>query len=533
MKLRTHLLYVILLLLNFSSVSSFAANKDNNANQSDSSSLIVQTKQGKVRGTFDNDMAVWRGIRYAKAPAGDLRFRVPQPVENWTGVKDAVAFGPVAPQSESNLGTKGAQSEDCLLLNIWSPAADGKKRPVMFWIHGGGFEIGSGSSDLYYGANLAKKGDVVVVTINYRLGPLGFLYFKNAGNNNHQFENNLGIRDQIAALQWVKENIAAFGGDPAQVTIFGESAGGTSVQTLLATRVAQGLFKGAISESGPPAILWSPEIGEKITNKYCSILRINPDSLQLLKNVPVDTLKEAQEILRKYMVAETNEKVFSPTIDGDILTGDIFKCMKPEIGGKVALMIGTNMNESTMFASKRLKMAPRTSKELEKYFDAVTTKEEKEKVLAAYSNYPRKSGVTDILTDAIFRVPAIRLAECRSTYSSVYMYRFEWTSFALNVSGLKSFHGLEIPFVFGNEQGKLGGFLKVIATQKLIARLSGEMQQAWINFARYGNPNGTGAETWKPYSAADRSTMIFNKKSHVVQDPNGTQRAAWQGVKYY
>ena len=512
----------LLLLSSFYTQTAVAANDNISDN-------IVQTKQGKVRGTYERDVCVWRGIKYAKAPLGDLRFRAPQPVESWIGVKDAVAFSPVAPQQESNLGTKGPQSEDCLALNIWSPAADAKKRPVMVWIHGGGFVIGSGSSDLYYGANLAKKGDVVIVTINYRLGPLGFLYF----NNNKDFESNLGIRDQIAALEWVKQNIAAFGGDPDLVTIFGESAGGTSVQTLLATHSANGLFERAIAQSGPPALPWSTTIADSITNIFLRILKVSPNNLQVLKHLPTDTLLAATKELEKYMIANMNDKVFSPTIDGELLTHDIFKCMKPEVGGIVPVLIGCNRNESSMFASKRLKIAPNNAKDLEKYFDAVTTQESKTKVTTAYSKYPRKSAVLDILTDAVFRVPSIRLAECRSLYAPVYMYRFEWSSFALNISGLGSFHGLEIPFVFGNHEGKLGGLLKLIATKKLANRLTDQMQTAWLNFARYGNPNGKGEETWKPYTVDERATMIFSKESKLVKDPDAKQRAAWDGVVYY
>jgi para-nitrobenzyl esterase len=385
---------------------------------------------------------------------------------------------------------------------------------------------------LYRGTQLAKNGDVVVVTINYRLGPFGFLYFEKTGAANHGLENNLGIRDQIAALQWVKENIAAFGGDPAQVTIFGESAGGTSVETLLATPSAKGLFKGAIAESGPPAIVWQPAVAQGITNKYCALLNISPDSIYLLKTMPLDTLKAAEDKLLEYMVAETNEKVFAPSVDGQVLTNDIFKCMKPDPSNEVALMIGTNHDEITMFASKKLKMAPRDAKGLDKYFDEVA-KESKPKVLAGYENYPRRSAVMDILTDAVFRIPAIRLAECRSMYSPVYMYRFEWSSFLLNLAGYKSFHGLEIPFVFGNTDGKVGKLLRVLATKKLITRLSGEMQQRWINFARYGNPNGKETETWKKYDLSERATMIFDKKTRVSNDPDGKQRAAWDGVSYY
>ncbi|MCX6200322.1 MAG: carboxylesterase/lipase family protein [Bacteroidetes bacterium] len=493
------------------------------------SSLVVETKQGKIRGGMDKNSCVWRGIKYAEAE----RFGVPKSVKHWEGVKDVVEFGAIAPQAKSSITPDGLQSEDCLFLNVWSPAPDGKKRPVMFWIHGGGFVIGAGSAPLYHGDNLATNGDVVVVTINYRLGPLGFLYFKDSIYGNNSAENNLGIRDQIAALQWVKENIAAFGGDPDNVTIFGESAGGTSVETLLSVNSAKGLFHRAIAESGPPAIIWSPDIAMSVTKKFCSILGLSPNDVSRLKAIPLDSIKAAEEILLAYLVKETNQKVFSPTIDGNVLTSDIFKCMKPDLANKVDIMLGTNKNEATMFASKKLRMVPRTSQELSKYFNEVTSPQSKEQVIAAYENYPHKSGVLDILTDAVFRIPAIRLAECRSMYSSVYMYRFEWSSFLLNLSGMKSFHGLEIPFVFGNNEGHQGRLLRVIATKKLIARLSGEMQQSWINFARYGNPNGTKTEWWKKYTADDRSTMIFSKHSKLVQDPDAKQRKAWEGVCYY
>lgn len=511
--------FIAIVFLLSTSLISFSAN--DNIPQS-----IAETKQGKLRGTVENGISVWKGVRYAKAPVGDLRFRAPQQLEKWEGVKDAVEFGTIEVQPQSKFNAGGEQSEDCLFLNIWSPAADGKKRPVMFWIHGGGFIVGAGSSPLYNGNNLAKNGDVVVVTINYRLGPLGFLYFKNENG----FDNNLGIRDQIAALKWVNENIAAFGGDPNTITIFGESAGGTSVETLLAAKSAKGLFQRAIAESGPPAILWDKDAGELITAKYLEILGVEKNNFAKLKAIPADTLKVAEDKLLNWMIAETNHKVFSPTIDGEILTGDIFKCLKPDPDNIVSLMIGTNKNEATMFASKKLKMVPDDSEGLEKYMDGATTQESKKKVISAYTNYPRKSGVLDILTDAVFRIPAIRIAECQSQFAPVYMYRFDYTSFLLNASGMKSFHGLEIPFVFGNTGMKL---MKFIASKKRVKQLTVEMQGAWLNFAKFGNPNGNSEDVWKKYDTEKRATMIFKKKTELVYDPDGEVRKAWDGVTYY
>lgn len=500
----------------------------------DTAKLLVNTAQGKVLGTIEKGVPVWKGIPYAKAPVGQLRMKAPVPHEKWDGIRSASEYGSSCPQPESGFVGGEALSEDCLFLNIWSPAADGRKRPVMFWIHGGGFVVGTGASELYNGANLSANGDVVVVTINYRLGALGFLYFDEEIRKLYGYENNLGIRDQIAALGWVKQNIEAFGGDPAQITIFGESAGGTSVETLLACPAAKGLFNRAIAESGPAAILWQAETAKMLTDKFYAILGVSHDSLHLLQGISVDTLKKAEALLMEYMIAKTPHKVFSPTIDGKLLTTDIFQCLSPAQSGNVALMIGTNKDESTMFASRKLKMAPDNAKDLEQQFFHVFKPGEKEKVTAAYKKYPRKRGVLDLLTDAVFRIPAIRLAECQSKHSTVYMYRFEYSSFFLNLSGMRSFHGLEIPFVFGNTQdGRTGRLIKYIASKKTIRNLSGTMQTAWVNFARYGNPNGKKQEIWKPFDTDVRATMIFDRKSIPVNDPDGEQRRAWEGVQYY
>ncbi|MBK8659787.1 MAG: carboxylesterase/lipase family protein [Bacteroidetes bacterium] len=493
----------------------------------------VTLTQGTVRGQVQNGVHCWKGIRYAQPPVGELRFKAPVALPASAGVSDALGYGGSAMQMPSRFLGDEAVSEDCLFLNIWSPAPDAKKRPVMVWIHGGGFVVGSGSSALYDGANLAKNGDVVVVTINYRLGVLGFLYFDKNGQATEGFENNLGISDQMAALRWVKANIAAFGGDPEQVTIFGESAGGTSVQTLLAAPQAKGLFKGAIAESGPAAILWQPDVACHLTSKFLELLKVPADSLHLLKTLPADQLVAAQEELLRYMIDKTTNKVFSPTIDGQVVTNDIFTCLSPRQSGNVALMIGTNKDESTMFASRRLRMVPANAKALKKEFLHLITPEQQQRVTSAYAAYPRKRGVLDLLTDAVFRMPALRVADCQSMHAPVYMYRFEWNSFLLKLSGLRSFHGLEIPFVFGNSEGRNGKLLRLIASKKTIRQLTGHLQQSWINFARYGSPNAPDTQQWKAYTSQERATMIFDRKTRLVLDPDSHIRQAWDGVYYY
>lgn len=499
----------------------------------DSVSYVVKTTLGVVKGEREKDVLVWRGLPYAQPPVGEARFALPKPVQAWDTVLEATKFGPVCPQVSSSFEGNSTMDENCLSLNIWSPATDGAKRPVMFWIHGGGFVVGSGSSELYNGSTLSKNGDVVVVTINYRLGALGFLHFTDEQQATGNFENNLGIHDQIAALKWVKNNISAFGGDPNNMTIFGESAGGTSVATLLACPEAKGLFQRAIVESGPSAILWNRQTATTLTNKYFEFLGISADSIHLLKSVPVEDLKNAEDKLLKYMVAETPHKVFSPTIDGSLLTTDIMSCLNPNQTGNVAMMIGTNKDEATLFASRRLKMAPRDAKGLDKYLFPAMKPNDRSKIISAYGKFPRRRAVLDLITDAIFRVPAIRMAENQSQHAPVYMYRFDWSSFALNIAGLRAFHGLEIPFVFGNKDGKTGRLLRLIASRKTRETLGGKMQSSWINFARYGNPNGPEGGEWKQFNNSEYATMIFNRKSVLVSDPDSEQRKAWEGVRYY
>lgn len=512
----------------------FAHAKTDKTNTARPTGAVVETTYGRLQGTTEHGTYCWKGIAFAKPPVGEWRYSAPQKPDSWDGIKQATEYGSASLQQKSRFTENQTKSEDCLYLNVWSPAADNQKRPVMVWIHGGGFVVGAGSSDLYNGANLAKQGDVVVVTINYRLGVLGFLYFDERDTLYRGFDNNLGIRDQIAALQWVKENIAAFGGDPNQVTIFGESAGGTSVETLLACPSAKGLFHKAIAQSGPASMLWQPETAKLLTQKFFSLLGLQETDVQKLKTISADTLKKAEDALLKYMVFETTHRVFAPTIDGSFLPNDIFQCLSPKQSGNIPLMIGTNMDEATMFARKDLRMMPNNSKDLERDFLHVVKPEQKKKIVAAYKHFPRKRGVLDLLTDAVFRIPAIRMAECQSMHSPVYMYRFQWSSMMLNITGMRTFHGLELPFVFGNtQQGRTGKLMRLIATPRTVKLLTKQMQQSWLNFARYSNPNGATDGSWKPYTAEHRSTMIFDKNAEVINDPDAQQREAWVDVKYY
>ena len=497
----------------------------------DSTSLIVQTRQGKLRGIVKDGVCEWRGVRYAKAPIGDLRFHSPQPPDKWDGIKNAAEFGSIAPQMKRALGEKQSQNEDCLFLNVWSPAADEKKRPVMFWIHGGGFMAGSGSSDLYDGSQFAKNGDVVIVSINYRLGALGFLYFKDMPNNN--FESNLGIKDQIAALQWVKENIAAFGGDPNAVTIFGESAGAVSVLTLMGTPAAKGLFTIAISESGAPDMLWRPKMATDVTTRFLKVLGITPDNLSKLKTIPADSLNSAMEKFVQIMRVEPSlAKTFSPTIDGDLIPYDLATAISKNQAAGIPLLIGTNNNEANLFALRKLKMVPVNAEQLEPYMARVSA-DSRKRLIKAYKEYPHKSGVLSIITDGIFTFPSIHFAELQSGIAPTYMYRFDWYSMGLGLVGLKACHGVELPLVFGTLDTGFGKKLGIMGNKKTIRALSHSVQQSWINFARTGNPNSSGQNTWQRYDAAGRNTLIFDKNIYSTADPKKEQREAWKGLTIF
>ncbi|MGH9885605.1 MAG: carboxylesterase/lipase family protein, partial [bacterium] len=296
--------------------------------------VIVETRLGKIAGESLGTHERSRGIPYAEAPVGDLRFRAPRPAAPWTGVRDALAFGSAAPQNPSFLPgmEAGQQCEDCLYLNIYTPRADGGRRPVLFWIHGGGFTGGSGGQALYDGGRLAARGDVVVVTINYRLGALGYTCMPGV-------DANLGQQDQIAALRFVRENIAAFGGDPAQVTIFGESAGGMAVSTLLGMPGARGLFRGAIAQSGAAHHVHTPESGERVANALLGQLGLAPGELAKLREVPVAKILAAQAHVLADQARNLGMLAFAPAIDPDTLPRHPLAAVRDGSARDVALLV--------------------------------------------------------------------------------------------------------------------------------------------------------------------------------------------------
>lgn len=488
--------------------------------------VIAETTSGTVRGRIGDGVGVFKGIPYAAPPVGELRFRPPAPVAPWSGVLDAFAYGPSCPQASARpqgWSQEPSLSEDCLYLNVWTfgGAGDGGKRPVMVWLHGGGYSIGSGSWPVYDGAALARRGDVVVVTVNHRLGILGFLDLKEQGGVEFASSGNAGMLDLVAALNWVHDNIAAFGGDPSNVTIFGESGGGAKVSTLLAMPAARGLFHRAIVQSGPGLRVRSPEQATELATTVVSGLGIAAGDMRALQALPVEKLSDAHAKLGRASVF-----AFSPVLDDVDLPDHPGSAIKNGTAADVPMMIGTNRDEATLFLAMNGGQSASLDgdgllKKLALLGDAAPA------IVDAYQTSRPDASPYDVLvaieSDRMMRIPSIELAERKLAGGTapVFMYLFRWAS-----GPLRSAHGFEIAFAFDNARPP------VMPASEGRQALAERMSEAWIAFARNGRPDHAGIPRWPAYSTDERQTMIFDRgEACVERDPCGADRAAWAAAK--
>jgi para-nitrobenzyl esterase len=501
-----------------------------------SGSVRVQTAQGRLEGLQRTGHQAFLGIPFAKAPIRARRLCPPGTPDSWTGVRSAAEFGRAAVQGTSPIpGTAacGPRDEDCLYLNVHTPAADNAKRPVFFWIHGGGFTLGSGSEPLYDGKNLATRGDIVVVTIHYRLGALGYLYLGGHGGDAWGASANCGQLDQIAALQWVRENIAAFGGDPNDVTIAGESAGSMACATLLAMPAARGLFNRAIFQSGAANRIGDVESGARLAREVLGKLDIAEKDAAKILDVPADAILKAQ--LAVPMVGMGLS--FAPIVDGETVPVQPLLAVKNGVAKDIEVIIGSNRDEAKLFAA-----GPREPIDEGKLIERVArilpkkTATRASDLVSVYrrSREAMKLPATNLdLLDAItgdemFRIPAIRLAEAQRPHQPrTLMYLFTYESPARRGS-LGACHALELPFMFGTldapTQDKFAG------TGPVVEKLSQNMMDAWIEFTRTGDPSHAGIGTWNAYDAKDRATMLFGKQIALERAPFDEERKAWEGV---
>jgi para-nitrobenzyl esterase len=411
--------------------------------------------------------------------------------------------------------------EDCLFLNIWSPGADDKRRPVLFWIHGGAFTMGSGSTPWYDGTSFATNGDVVVVTINYRLGALGFLHLADLEGMDQDLSSNCGLLDQVAALEWVRDNIAAFGGDPGNITVFGESAGAMSIGTLLAMPAAKGLFQKAILQSGASHTVLDSVHATRFSQKLMDILGIHKAAE--LVHVSQEQLLAAQN----QITGSSGRLAFQPVVDGITLPRQPIQAIANGSANGVSLLVGTNRDEMRLFTMMDPTPATPDMAILDRLF-GTKAKEVAATYEAVQPEQSASDAWIDFLTDRTFRIPAIRLAERHSAFgTNVWMYRFDWPS-PVNSGRLKACHGLEIPFVWNNLDKR--GVNLLTGDSPTRQRVADAIQPAWIAFARSGNPNTSGLPHWPAYDSMQRATMLFNEACQVLNDPQAAERQVWEGV---
>ena len=493
------------------------------------SETVIRSKAGLLRGAREDGLLVFRGVPYARPPVGELRFAPPQAMPAWTGERDATADGPIAPQGRSRLAHimgdfERPQSEDCLTLNLWTPAADGGRRPVVVWIHGGAYSSGAGSLPWYAGDTFARDGDMVAVSINYRLGALGFLYLPGVS------EGNLGLQDQVLALRWVRENVAAFGGDPDNVTVVGQSAGAGSIAIHMTMPSAQGLFRRAVMQSPPfGRITRRADEARRFGGRLLESLGLKPDEAQHLKTTPVEKILAAQgEVARQEKRFADAAAPFFPVVDGRVVPGEIAPALEAGAGADIDLMIGTTREEMAAFYSIDKDVQNASLEQVMSVFERIFPGQAQ-----AYYDEIRRlraaSGSAAILgelySDQVFRLGSLRLAEWRADQGRpAYAFQFDWQSPA----GFESCHCLEIPFMFDNFVNWPDSPMLRGANPVETAGLARAMHGAWLAFARTGDPNHPDLPRWPVYRREDRMTMRFDTVIGPVGDPAGLSwRKPW------
>ncbi|MCL4312846.1 MAG: carboxylesterase family protein [Actinobacteria bacterium] len=532
--------------------------------------MLVTTSSGRLQGCRDKNVHAFFAIPYAAPPTGQQRWRPPLPTERWRGIRKADQPGAIAPQLLPNPGAilpgdPTEMSEDSLSLNIWTPSLDDGKRPVMVWVHGGGFSSGSGSSQIYNGALLAELHNVVVVTINYRLGILGFLAHPNLYEASHRSMGNWGLLDQMSALKWVRKNIASFGGDPNNITVFGESAGGMGISALLNYSVEEIDADHAIVQSGPPIVQPLKE-ATKVAEQVASSLGLSSVDRTSLSKVPISELLEVQASLNNVSLAERINPLgltFMPVADAGLLDDTLMQSL-PRRRKKqpIALLAGSNLDEAKLFALSEPQLQNLTHESLKEILTASLrlrktvlglpepslishkpsvnklkspdNEEAADALLDGYAEARRRRGQSTepfelwaaIASDWIFRVPTIAMvARHVKSGGTAFAYLFTWQSPILG-DRLGSCHALEVPFVFSTFDVAL--IRSLVGSDPDTIELSTRIQDAWSSFASHGTPSSSKLPKWDPYTVEEGTTMVLDRECKLLSAPFDEEVRLWE-----
>ena len=502
------------------------------------SALVRETTHGRVRGVHERGVLAWRGIPFAAPPTGARRFRAPQPAAPWRGVRDATRFGSAAPQDRGQFVGVDATTptdEDCLTLNVVAPegSGPGSRLPVLVYVHGGAYSVGSSREHPRQGETMVREGGIVYVSLNYRLGGFGYLDFTHWSTPERPMESNLGLRDQVAALEWVRDEVASFGGDPDAVTLSGESSGGNAVTTLMTVPAARGLFHRAIAQSSPTNAIYPPDVTQRWAAEFLELLSHElrdddlestsvEDAAQMLREAPVASVVRATAALQLRTPDEQPGTIsLSPVIDGDFLPERPLDAFKAGRAHPVPLVIGTNDREGSVFTGRRDILA--TTKPRIRAIFAKTEKKSRKAIKKQYPGLPERRAALDFGGDYAFWFPTVKVAERHAVHQPVYFYRFDAAPRMLRVAGVDAFHGLELMALHDRMGSAFGWAMSALGGRRAFLRTAARMRARWLEFVRTGEVQG-----WPAYDPFRRRTLIIDTRDRVEHDPRGERRRAWQ-----
>jgi para-nitrobenzyl esterase len=491
--------------------------------------IRVSIDSGTIEGFTRDGVHRWRSIPFARPPVGRLRLRAPQPVQPWPGVRHCHGYTYCAPQQRKytllGVGKFQPTSEDCLTLNVVAPEAqaDGPL-PVMFFIHGGGYILGSSATPIFDGGALARRG-CVYVSVNYRLGALGCMDLSALSTPEIPIDDNLFLRDLVMALRWVRDNAAVFGGDPDNVTIFGESAGAHAVATLLAVPEAKGLFAQAISESPASGMAGPPDIAAAFADDLAGVLGVPAadGAAAVMAARPSELVDALDKVMRHSMKEMRGAFVVGPTFGTEFLPRDPVRAMRDGAAHRVPLVVGTNADEGRLF-TRFLHLLPTTEPMIDALL-ADSDVEVRDRITHAYPGYPSSSACIRLGGDFAFGTAAWQIADAHGRHAPTYVYRYDYAPRTFHWSGLGATHGTELFAVFDVYRTRFGSLLTAAADRRSARRVSNDVQGRWRAFSRTGLPG----DGWPAYTKGNRAVMVFDRHSHLEYDPDADRRRAWKG----